>query len=414
MVHNTYQQPGGEDVVFRQERRLLEEHGHTVVGYERNNFEVEDYTGLSRLSLVRRTIWNGEVRAEFAQLLEREKPDLVHVHNTFTVISPSIYSACHQQGVPVVQTLHNFRLFCPAATFFRDGHVCEDCVDKGLIESVKHSCYRGSVSATAATALMLAVHRYLGTWESGIDAYINLTRFSRDRCVRAGLPAGKVFVKPNFVHPDPGGGSHNGDYAIFAGRLSPKERITTIFEALERLASLSLNLPVWIVGGGPERGELEADAARRKLSNIVFTGQLTREETIRAIGNARFLIFSSHWYENFPLTIVESFACGVPVICSKLGAMQEIVEDGRTGVHFAPGDGADLACKLESVLRHPQRIREMGNAARREYQGKYTAKQNYQQLMTIYLEALARRGKQIAPESKDPIPQYAFASTNQV
>lgn len=409
-VHNSYQQPGGEDVVVRQERQLLEEHDHTVVAYERSNFEAEDYTGLKRLNLARRTIWNDDTRTEFTQLLQRERPDLVHVHNTFMVISPSIYSACQKQGIPVVQTLHNFRLFCPAATFFRDGHVCEDCVDKGLLQSVKHACYRGSVSATATVAMMLAVHRRLGTWQNGIDSYINLTKFSRDRCVHAGLPARKVFVKPNFVHPDPGLGLRGGNYAVFAGRLAPKERVTIIFEALERLTARGLSLQVRIIGGGPEQAELEADAARRNLTNIVFEGQLPRAEVIRVIGNARFLIFSSQWYENFPLTIIESFACGVPVICSKVGAMEEIVRDEATGLQFAPGDSADLARKIEWALHYPERMRALGETARAEYLDKYTTQKNYEQLMNIYRETLERRRLMLRNEHAEAQPAVSSSS----
>ncbi|MGO9087456.1 MAG: glycosyltransferase [Terriglobales bacterium] len=407
IVHNSYQQPGGEDFVFDQERQLLQAKGHTVVAYHRSNFEVESYTGLKRLGLAQRTIWAGDTRRDFAELLRREKPDLVHVHNTFMIISPSIYAACREAGVPVVQTLHNFRLFCPAGTFFRDGKVCEECVDHGLVRSVQHACYRDSVSATAVTALMLAVHRQAGTWTNGIDSYISLTQFSRSRGLRAGLPAEKVFVKPNFVHPDPGMGTGTGEYAVFAGRLSPKQRVTTILDAWGRLAGQGLSIPAWIVGGGPERSELEAEAEQRKLTNVVFKGQLPHPETVAAIRGARFLVFTSQWYENFPLTIAESFACGVPVICSRLGAMQEIVEDGRTGLHFTPGDPDDLAAKVEWAWNHPERMRAMGQEARSEYEAKYTADKNYEQLMNIYRHTLAKRGSlapvQIRDAERQPV-----------
>lgn len=405
IVHNSYQQPGGEDFVFDQERHLLEEKGHEVVSYHRSNWEVESYSGLRRLALAQRTIWARDIRRDFAELLRREKPDLVHVHNTFVIISPSIYAACRELDVPVVQTLHNYRLFCPAATFFRDGRVCEECVDHGLLRGVMHACYRNSVPATAMTALMLAVHRRARTWTEGIDSYISLTQFSRSRSLRAGLPPEKLFVKPNFVHPDPGMGTVNGDYAVFVGRLSPEKRVSTMLNAWSILASRDCKIPLWVVGGGPERAELEADAVERKLTSVIFRGLLPRAETIAAIGGARFLVFSSEWYENFPLTIAESFARGVPVICSRLGAMQEIVEDGRTGIHFTAGDPNDLAAKVEWAWNHPERMRAMGKEARHEYEAKYTADQNYEQLTYIYRQTLARRGKLGPAQTSDPEKQ---------
>lgn len=393
IVHNSYQQPGGEDFVFEQERRLLRERGHEVLSYERSNWDADAYTGVKRISLAKHTIWAGDTRREFAALLRREKPDLVHIHNTFIMISPSVYAACREADVPVVQTLHNYRLFCPAATFFRDGRVCEECVDHGLMRSIRHRCYRGSAATTAVTVLMLAIHRRAGTWTENVDSYIALTEFSRSRFLHGGLPAEKVFVKSNFVYPDPGMGPRNGNYAVFVGRLSPEKRVSTMLNAWSRLAEKKFDVPLWVIGGGPERSELEAEAKDRNLNNVVFKGLLPRPETIQAIGEARFLVFSSEWYENFPLTIVESFARGVPVISSRLGAMTEIVDDGRTGIHFTPGDADDLAAKVEWAWQHPDSMLAMGNEARREFEAKYLAEKNYQQLMDIYTNTLAKRGK---------------------
>src|SRR6266567_3593650 len=191
LVHNSYQQPGGEDVVFEQERQLLERAGHSVVTYCRSNWEVDAYQGLRRVALVRKTVWATDTRKEIARLLALEKPDLVHVHNTFVMVSPSIFSACQEAGVPVVMTLHNYRLYCPAATFFRDGHTCEDCVDHGLSQGIYHACYRESRAATATVALMLSVHRRRQTWLRDVDYYIALTEFARNRFLRAGLPSEK-------------------------------------------------------------------------------------------------------------------------------------------------------------------------------------------------------------------------------
>jgi glycosyltransferase involved in cell wall biosynthesis len=387
LVHNTYQQPGGEDVVFEQERSMLEHAGHQVITYCRSNWDVDSYHGIRLVSLAKRTVWASDTRREFLLLLQREKPDIVHVHNTFVMISPSIYSACYEVKVPVVQTLHNYRLLCPAATFFRDGKVCEECVEGSLWQGVRHACYRQSYSASAVVALMLAAHRLRDTWKREITCFVALSEFARNKFVQGGLPGEKIFVKPNFVSPDPRARTGTGDYALFVGRLSPKKRVHTLLDAWKRL---SLSIPLVIIGGGPDRKQLEAQAARDSLADVHFKGQLPREQTLAAINGARFLVFASEWYENFPVTLVESFACSTPVICSRMGVMPEIVADGRTGLHFTPGDPDDLARKVEWAWTHPDEMGAMGLAARGEYESKYTAEKNYPLLIEIYKQAMQR------------------------
>ena len=388
VVHNTYQQPGGEDVVFEQERRMLENAGHQVVPYCRSNWDVDSYHGVRLVNLAARTIWASDSRREFLQLLQQEKPDLVHVHNTFVMISPSIYSACSEARIPVVQTLHNYRLLCPTATFFRDGKVCEECLAGSLWQGVKHACYRDSYSASAVVALMLASHRLRDTWKREISCFIALSEFARNKFVEGGLPGEKIFVKPNFVSPDPGARTGDGDYALFVGRLSPKKRVDTLLEAWKRL---SQPIPLLILGGGPDKERLTAQASAEGLAYVELKGHMPREQTLAAINQARFLIFASEWYENFPVTLVESFACSTPVICSRMGVMPEIVADGRTGVHFTPADPEDLARKVEWAWTHPKEMRAMGQEARREYEVKYTAEKNYPVLLEIYKRALQRQ-----------------------
>jgi glycosyltransferase involved in cell wall biosynthesis len=384
LVHNAYQQPGGEDIVFEQEGKMLEDAGHEVVFYRRSNWETKSYRGLRQIALAKQTVWASDTRQEFLRLLRDQKPDVVHVHNTFVMISPSIYSACHEARVPVVQTLHNYRLLCPAATFFRNGGVCEECVSHSLLRSVQHGCYRGSRATTAVLASMLAVHRFRGTYDRNVACFIALTEFSRAKFAEGGLPAEKIFVKPNFVHPDPNARTHAGDYALFVGRLSPEKRVSTVLAAWKRLR---IPIPIRVLGGGPDRPMLEAQADKDKLTNVVFQGQVPRDQTLAAINNARFLVFSSEWYENFPVTIAEAFACRTPVIASRMGAMQEIVDDGRTGLLFNPGDAEDLARKVEWAWTHPDEMEAQGREARREYEARYTAGKNYPVLMNIYNRA---------------------------
>ena len=395
LVHCHYQQPGGEDVVFEQERQLLERAGHQVVVFQRSNFEVDSYPGVKRLVLIQKAIWNDGSRKEFAEVLRTEKPDVVHVHNTWIMISPSIYSACREAGVPVVQTLHNYRLLCPVGTFFRDGKVCEECLDHTLWRSIRNGCYRDSRAETAAVGMMLAVHRTRHTWEREVESYVVLSEFARKKFLQGGLPPEKIFVKPNFVDPDPLPREGKGEYAIFAGRLSPERRVSTLLDAWTVLRS---RIPLMIVGGGEQRDHLAQKAIWNNLDMVEFTGLLPHARTIAAIKGARFLIFSSEWYETFGLTMIEAFACGVPVICSRMGAMQEIVEDGRTGLHFNPGDSRDLAEKVEWAWNHPDQMQRMGEEARREYESKYTAEKNYPRLMEIYERAIAGS----AVESPEP------------
>lgn len=381
-------------MVVEQERRLLEHAGHQVMVFIRSNQGLDSYSPLERLSLAQKAVWNRKTRTEFAELLRLEKPDLVHVHNTWVMISPSIYGVCRRAGIPVVQTHHNYKLMCPAGTFFRNGAVCEECMQHGLLRSVRYGCYRKSRSVTAAKALMLTVQRALRVLERNVNSHIVLTEFARAKFLCGGLPAQKMFIKPNFVYPDPlletGNGSNlrvsERHYALFAGRLSPEKRVSTLLQAWSRL---HCRIPLVIVGGGQQREELEQEAMKENLRMVTFKGTLPRNQTLEAIKGARFVIFSSEWYETFGLTMIEAFACGVPVICSKMGAMQEIVDDGRTGLHFIAGSPEDLAEKVEWAWQHPERMQVMGEEARREYEAKYTAEKNYPMLMDIYGRAIA-------------------------
>jgi glycosyltransferase involved in cell wall biosynthesis len=389
LVHNSYQHPGGEDVVFEQESRMLERAGHDVTLYRRSNYEIEELSTFGRVMLVKRIVWAGDTHREFTRLLAQETPDLVHVHNTFLMISSSVYGACRERGIPVIQTLHNFRLLCPAAGLYRDGKVCEECIDDSLWRGVYHGCYRDSRSTTALVALMLAWHRWAGTWNESVNCYIALTEFARNKFIAAGLPSEKIFVKPNFVDSDPGQREGVGDYALFIGRLSPEKGLSTLLQAWGRLPRC---YALHIIGDGLERENLETQARQLGLSGVTFRGRLSREETLAELKASRFLVVPSEWYEGFPMCIAEAFACSTPVLCSRLGGMEEIVNDQRTGLHFTAGDAGDLARKIEWALNHTSELGEMGRAARHEYETRYTAERNYSCLMEIYQQTVAAYG----------------------
>lgn len=385
VVHNTYQQPGGEDICSRSERNLLKSAGHEIVEYLRSNHEVSQYVSLGRLTLAKRTIWAGDTREEFRQLLLREKPDIVHVHNTFVTISPSIYWACRDARVPVIQAVHNYRLLCPGASFLRDGKVCEECMEHGVWRGVRYGCYQGSRAATAVVAAMITTHRILGTWSRLIDCYLVPTQFARSKFIEAGYPPEKLVFKPHFVYPDPGEGKSHRSYALYVGRLSSEKGLRTLLSAWGRLRT---SVPLQIVGDGPMRAELEEYVLQLGLTGVCFRGNLSREQTMAAMQGARLLIFPSEHYEAFGMVIIEAFACGTPVIATAHGSPKELVEDGRTGRLFNPSNAPELAERVTWAWEHPEATELWGRQARSEYEAKYTAQRNYQMMMGAYQRAI--------------------------
>jgi glycosyltransferase involved in cell wall biosynthesis len=392
VVHNVYQQRAGEEAVVGAEVRLLEANGHAVVRYERHNDEFQGHGALGRIGAGIETIWSSRSFREVRELLRKERPDVAHFHNTFPLISPSAYYACAQAGVPVVQTLHNYRLLCPAAKFLRQGKICEACLGRNCAwPGVVHGCYRGSRGATAAVAAMLAMHRGMGSWQTKVDVYVALSAFARQKFIEGGLPAERIVVKPNFVASDPTPRTQTRSYVLFVGRLSEEKGPQLLLSAWR---SMDTKVPLCIAGNGPLLEELSREARDCSLAQIEFVGQRTADEVQGLMHGARFLVFPSIWYEGFPMTIVEAFAGGLPVIASKLGSMAEIVQGGVTGLHFEPGSAVDLAAKVEWAWNHPEELARMGRAARTEYEAKYQPSTNYEMLMDIYRGAMVRRGQQ--------------------
>ncbi len=385
LIHNHYQQPGGEDAVFSAEGALLREAGHHVITYTRSNDEVRALGAWGRLTLPARWVWAGDSVRALRQLIAREKPDVAHFHNTHFMISPAAYYACREAGVPVVQTLHNYRLLCPNALFLRGGAVCELCLGRTPPwPGVRYGCYRGSRLQTAGMAAMLTFHRWRRTWQEQVDCYIALTEFARQKFIQGGLPAEKIAVKPNF-QPDPGEGLGREPFALFVGRLSVEKGLDVLAAAWEKL-----NVPLKIAGDGPLRATLAAQMTPPRQGTVTLLGQQPHAAVLNLLRQARFVVVPSTWYESFPMVVVEAFACGTPVIASRLGALAEIVADGRTGLHFTPGDAADLAAKVAWAWEHPEEMAAMGRNARAEYEAKYTPERNYEMLMAIYRTAIAR------------------------
>jgi glycosyltransferase involved in cell wall biosynthesis len=385
LIHNTYQNPGGEDIVVDQETKLLEQNGHRVSIYRRSNHELDNLSFGKRLGMIRRIVAASDSKLAVQRLLRDLKPDLVHVHNTFAMVSPSVYEVCQEEDVPVVQTLHNYRLVCPDATLYRDGRPCEECVTHSLLRSVQYGCYHDSRLMSGAIALMIQTHRVRKTWSQEIDTYIALSSFAREKFVQAGFPADKISVKPNFVYPDPGERSRPGEYALFLGRLTPSKGLSTLLEAWGRLPYA---IPLVIAGDGPMRQELEEEVARKKLQGVHFVGHVNHDERFDAMKKAAFLIVPSIWHEPFGMVVAEAFACGTPVLAAFVGSMQEMLDDGVTGLHFPPGNPDVLAKKVAWAWEHKPELIPIAKAARQVYEDRYTAKSNYLLLMEIYASAI--------------------------
>jgi len=390
LAHNFYQQPGGEDQVFADETRLLETRGHRVVQFTVHNDAVAK---MGALSLAAKTIWNRRTHDQLRAVVQGHRIDVVHFQNTFPLISPSAYSAADRGGAAVVQELPNYRLLCSNALMYRDGQVCEDCLGRSIPwPGLVHRCYRGSLAATSVVTAMLVTHRALGTWQKRVDTYIALTEFGKEKFIAGGLPAAKIAVKGNFVDPDPGSGTGSGDYAVFVGRLSPEKGIHTLLKAWEMLKTRPRPHPLSlkIIGDGPMASNVREAAASNPL--VQWLGRRPMNEVLEIVGDAMFLVCPSHWHETGgPKTVLESFARGTPVIASRLGIMQYVVDHERTGLHFQAADPADLARQAEILADNPDMRARMRVAARNEFEAKYTAERNYGLLMQIYDRAISAR-----------------------
>jgi glycosyltransferase involved in cell wall biosynthesis len=375
IAHNAYQHSGGEDAVVEAEIALLRAHGHTVEIYRRHNDELH---AMSRPQAAASAIWSSRTVHDVRELCDRFAPDVIHAHNTFPLISPAILWAADRRRVPVVQTLHNFRLLCPQATFLRAGKVCEDCLGKVPWRAVTRKCYRNSALQTAVTAGMLTAHRMLGTYRDRVTSYIALSAFCRDKFIAGGLPAQRIRIKPNFVTSTrrPAWEARRG--GLYIGRLSAEKGIDVLIDAAGRQPHATIK----VVGGGPLEPQIGAAFGERHL------GFQPHDRVQAMLHEAQYLIAPSTCYETFGLALVEAFAAGTPVIASRHGAFAEIVKEGVTGLLFTPGDAGDLAGRIAWAEAHPQQMLRMGQAARREYETKYTPQRNYEMLIDVYEHAI--------------------------
>jgi glycosyltransferase involved in cell wall biosynthesis len=385
LIHNFYRSsaPSGEDAVYHKEHELLRSKGHEVVTFNKFNDNIEEVGLFNRISLAKKTTWSCESYSQIRQLIKHWQPDIAHFHNTFPQISPSGYLACQNSSVPVVQTLHNFRLVCPGAMLMHHGVPCEKCLGTSLIPSIKHKCYRGSTQATLAVSAMVALNRFRGTYTKYVNKYIALTEFSKRKLVMGGLPDNKVSVKPNFIETVMSYVPDKSDYVVYVGRLTAEKGVRTLIKAWTKLPDIKL----FVLGDGALRHELEAIKFKYTL-NIEFFGHVPREKVLEIVSRAKIQIIPSECYEGFPNVVLEAFSCGTPVVASAIGSLNELIHEEETGLKFAAGNAIELASKIRKLFFCNSLARKISQNAKTQVETKYDIETNYRSMMKIYSNAI--------------------------
>jgi glycosyltransferase involved in cell wall biosynthesis len=379
LVHNHYRHAGGEDEVFDAEAALLESRGHLVERFTLDNRDLPEH---NPIAMAAATVWNARTYRALRQTCRRTQADVVHFHNTFPRVSPAAYYAARAEGAAVVQTLHNFRLICLNALCYRDGHPCEQCVTKTVPwPGVVHACYRDSRSASGVTAVMLSLHAAARTWTEHVDAYVALSEFARARFISGGLPPSRIVVKPNFLADDPGAGSHDQNYALYVGRLSPEKGIDLLMRAWSLLGE---RIPLKVVGSGPMEHIIGG------VTGVEWLGPLPRRRVLALMQRAAVLVFPSEVYENCPMTLIQAFATGLPVVASGHGSIAEMVCDGVTGWHFAPGHVSDFVRVVNAAMQDAEQRSARGWEGRRLFEARYTMDENYHRLSAVYASVMQR------------------------
>ena len=389
VVHNRYRYRGGEDAVFDEETDLLERHGHRVGRLLFDNNDLPETPNLrQKLTMGAEAVWSNRARARLREAVREWRPDVVHFHNTLPQISPAAFSAARESGAAVVQTLHNFRLLCPGSMFYRDGKPCEDCLgDRLPLAAINHACYRDSRSETSAMVAMLVTHNLRGTFRHDVDIYISPSEFLKRKLLQGGYAPEQVYVKPNFVAPDPGQKRVLGDYVLYSGRLTATKGIDTLIAAYDGDDAL----PRLVIDGhGDMAPQVEALAGRDPRVRLQCSD--SRAGVFETMSRARFLVLPSVWYENFPVTIPEAFAHGLPIVSSDIGALAGLIEHDVTGLRFRPRDSHDLAARIHEAWDAVTATR-LGENARLKYVSEYTGEHNYEQLIGAYEAAIEARSR---------------------
>jgi glycosyltransferase involved in cell wall biosynthesis len=390
LVQNSHRSgsSSGDDGVYEREAALLQRYGHEVSRYNPSNDDFDSQGLPGKLSVALQIPWSFSSARRIREIVRIEKPDIAHVHNFFPLISPSVYYALKAAGVPLVQTLHDFRFLCAMAFFMRDGRICEECRGGSVFRSIRYGCFKESRMQTIPVALMLKLHQKLNTFKEKIDAYICLTESQRKIFSDSGFAEEKLYVKPNFVEDtyEPGGNGR-GEYVVFIGRLGEEKGLRTLIAAWRALPEV----PLKIIGDGPDAEACKKLVGSLKIQNIEFLGFKPHQDCMKILDGSRFLVMPSICYETFGMVIVEAFSRAKPVIASNLGAMADIVKDNETGLLYTAGGAGQLADKVRQLWNSPGDCAGMGMTARKEYQAKYTPEKNYEMLMNIYDTVIERK-----------------------
>lgn len=392
LAHNYYQSsaPSGEDAVFHNEKLMLENKGIEIIEYTRHN---DSLAGKGKIGLLKTSYemaWSKKTYKELSDLIKKARPDIAHFHNTFPLISPSAYAACQDASVPVVQTLHNFRLICPGAMLLRDSKPCESCLDGTLLPAFKYRCYRDSRLATAALIRMLLINRQKNTYTQLVDRYIALTDFAASRFIKSGFPTEKISVKNNFLPNSPCTGTGEGGYAVYVGRLGPEKGVRTLVQAWQYINN---GKKLLILGDGPSAGELKTLIDDSNL-NIELGGYRTKQEVLSIVADAAVQIIPSECYEGFPMVVLEALSSGTPIIASDIGSLGEIIENDTYGFKFEAGNPTSLANTINGFFdmydNNKNAYMTFRNRAKKEFDDKYTEEINFKELEKIYTQVIEK------------------------
>jgi len=385
-VHNFYQQFGGEDSVALAESKMLEERGQEIQVWSRHNDEIKGYSALQKAAFFPRTIYSHPTIDSVKEAVRKFKPHVAYLHNIYPLISPSIYDALREEKVPSVQVLHDLRPFCSNGWFYINGKVCEKCKTGNHIHAALNKCYRDSYPLSALYAATMQYNRWNGLFDK-VNAFICLTDFFKQKAVEAGVPEGKIFVRPNCITaPVWDAPAKVEDYAVYVGRLSSEKGVQTLLRAFQQLPEV----PLKIVGTGPLEGELKAFAEQNGLRNVEFAGFKSGDDKWDLVRGARFAVVSSEWYENFPISVLEYYAAFKPVVASRIGGLPYIIEEGKTGYLYEAGNAADMAATIRKMIADPARAAEMGARGRKLVETRYGPEESYNNLMQILEQVIAQ------------------------
>ena len=383
IIHNKYKHYGGEDVAVELESSILRKNRHEVEILYFDNLPI--HSRISGIGSALRAIYNFSSSRKVSKMIRQFRPDIIHIHNLFFIASPSVIYAAHKYKVPVILTLHNYRLICANALLLRDNQICELCTQKKFpLSGIRYKCYRNSAIESALVTSITGIHKLFNTWQNKIHTYITLNEFSRAKLLHSSLniPAARMITKPNFV-PDPGEGSMKREnFFLFAGRIVKEKGVYVLAKAFSNMPEHK----IIIIGDGPEKDLLQAQF--KSYPNIFFEGQMEKKMVTGYMKRCHAFICPSIWYEGAPLTIIEAFATGTPVIASRLGSMAESITDGFNGLHFTAGDADDLCAKIRLLVKETENNSLLYQNARQTYLEKYHADIHYNAILKIYENAV--------------------------